>query len=74
MDEVTSARNLLKKGLEPGGLGEYAFECLEIEEPEGMSVIAFSIPEMIKRWRDRIREVVLDSACKQQRNPPLPIF
>ncbi|KIO23612.1 hypothetical protein M407DRAFT_47609, partial [Tulasnella calospora MUT 4182] len=62
VDEVTSARNLLKKGLKSGGLGEYAFECVEIEEPEGMSVIAFSLPEMVKRWCDRIWEIALDSA------------
>lgn len=59
-----SARNLLKKGLEPGGLGEYTVEEIEISEPEGMSVIAFSIPEMIKRWSNRIREIALDSACR----------
>lgn len=64
VDEITSARNLLKKGLEPGGLGEYIFEEIKIGEPEGMSVIAFSIPEMIKRWSNRIREIALDSACK----------
>ncbi|KAG8912440.1 hypothetical protein FRC01_005099 [Tulasnella sp. 417] len=61
-DEVTSARNLLKRGAEPGGLGEHRVEEILIEEPEGLSVIAFSLPDMISRWRDRIREAAIDSA------------
>lgn len=64
VDEITSARNLLKKGSKPGGLSKYEVEEICITEPGGMSVIAFSIPEMIKMWGDRVREIALDSACR----------
>lgn len=64
VDEITSARNLLKKGANPGGLGQYCFEEIRFEEPEGMSVIGFSIPGMIEKWISRIREAAMDSACK----------
>ncbi|KIO32623.1 hypothetical protein M407DRAFT_51047, partial [Tulasnella calospora MUT 4182] len=62
VDEITSARNLLKKGANPGGLGQYCFEEIRFEEPEGMSVIGFSIPGMIEKWISRIREAAMDSA------------
>lgn len=64
VDEITSARNLLKKGATPGGLGQYRFEEIALEEPEGMSVIGFSIPGMVEKWKSRIREVAMDSACE----------
>ncbi|KAG9045114.1 hypothetical protein FS837_007016 [Tulasnella sp. UAMH 9824] len=62
IDEIISARNLLKKGAKPGGLGEYCVEEIPIEEPEGLLVLAFSLPDMLENWRDRIREAAIDSA------------
>lgn len=70
IDEIISARNLLKKGAEPGGLGEYRVEEIPIEEPEGLSVLAFSLPDMLESWRDRIREVAMDSACTDSHQVP----
>lgn len=60
---MLSAEKLLEKGQEAGGLGPYAYEKIELDEPEGLSALAFAIPEMAKRWGSRLREIAIDSAC-----------
>lgn len=63
-DELASARKLLEKGLEPGGLGPHAVEEIPMTVPEGLSVLAFGIPSMAQKWVPRIREIAMDSACE----------
>lgn len=63
-DEMESARKLLEMGSVPGGLGPYAFEAIEIPEPEGLSVLAMAIPAVGDKWGGRLREVAIDSTCK----------
>lgn len=67
-DELKSAAALLELGSEAGKLGPYRFERIAIEVPEGFSAFAFAIPEMMDRWKARIREVAIDSACMSKRS------
>lgn len=65
-DEVVSAFALLQKAETEGGLGpnSTAFETIDLDVPEGLSALAFAIPEMVDTWKGRIREVAIDSACE----------
>ncbi|KAG8894884.1 hypothetical protein FRB99_000926 [Tulasnella sp. 403] len=47
---------------EAGKVGHHAVEKVDITAPEGMSVMAFAIPDMLTKWASRIREAALDSA------------
>jgi hypothetical protein len=39
-------------------------EPIPIMEETGVTAIAFTLPEILRQWGGRIREIQLDSACK----------
>lgn len=39
-------------------------EPISLPDIEGYKAIAFSLPDIIRRWGSHIREISLDSACK----------
>ncbi|KAG8898534.1 hypothetical protein FRB99_007378 [Tulasnella sp. 403] len=55
------AKKLLVKA-DAGKVGHHAVEKVDITAPEGMSVMAFAIPDMLMKWASRICEAALDSA------------
>ena len=71
-DEVRSAWILLeehrsRRSETSGGTlsGIYSVvEPIPIEEETGITAIAFTLPEILRQWGGRIREIQLDSACE----------
>ena len=66
-DEVKSAGMLLEEHRTTGGplSGNYTVvEPIPIEEETGVTAIAFTLPEILRQWGGRIREIQLDSTCK----------
>lgn len=65
-NKVISARILIeeasKKGPGPGGM--YKVTPIPLNEETGFTAIAFSLPEMLRKWGGTIREISLDSACQ----------
>jgi hypothetical protein len=39
-------------------------EPIPIVEETGVTAIAFTLPEILRQWGGRIREIQLDSACE----------
>ncbi|KAG8894871.1 hypothetical protein FRC00_008347 [Tulasnella sp. 408] len=67
-DEMKSAREILLEAAVPNRVGPYALESIDIQMPEGLSGFAFSVPAMLDKWGDRIREIALDSAWGTNRS------
>lgn len=68
-DEVRSAWMLLEehRTLPSGGSLSGCYTVVEpipIEEETGVTAIAFALPEILRQWGGRIREIQLDSACE----------
>ena len=59
-DELVSARKVLEKE----DLGPYKMESIPLPTFEGSTVIAFSLPDMLRTHASTVREFILDSACK----------
>lgn len=67
-DEVKSAKILIEEASKPGPnqKGLYVVEPIPLHDEEGFTALAFSLPEILRQWGGRIREVALDSACEFQ--------
>jgi hypothetical protein len=53
------------------GSGLYSVvEPIPIEEENGVTAIAFTLPEILRQWAGRIREIQLDSACEFEQMIP----
>lgn len=63
-DPLTSASLLIKEA-EDGKLGNEKVQMINLPTEEGFTALAWSLPNIIARWGGRIREVVLESACKR---------
>jgi hypothetical protein len=64
-DEVWSAWLLLKEFQKPSPDRLYTVEPIPVEDEEkGITVIAFALPENLRQWGGRIRELQMDSACE----------
>ncbi|KAG6848015.1 hypothetical protein H0H93_004170 [Arthromyces matolae] len=59
-DEMESARLLLKDKKHQEGL--YQVTPIPLDDVEGFTALAFSLPEVLLRWGERVREISLDSA------------
>ena len=47
------------------GSGLYSVvEPMLLEEENGVTAIAFTLPDILRQWAGRIREIQLDSACE----------
>ncbi|KAI0042579.1 hypothetical protein FA95DRAFT_1636386 [Auriscalpium vulgare] len=60
-DELKSARIILQEALEDGGHG-YAVEEVPLTEEPGLVSISFVLPDLLRKWGGRVREISLDSA------------
>lgn len=63
-DEIQSARILLKEFQKPSADHLYTVEPMPVEQGEGITVIAFALPENLRQWGGRLRELQLDSTCR----------
>ena len=44
--------------------GSYLVENIPVHDEDGVGALAWSLPELLRKWAGRIREVSMDSACK----------
>lgn len=63
-DEFTSAKILLEEAKVPGNHGLYTVQPIPLHTEPGMVAIAFALPDILRKWGGRVREVSLDSACE----------
>ncbi|KZV79202.1 hypothetical protein EXIGLDRAFT_661315 [Exidia glandulosa HHB12029] len=61
-DQLKSARILLENGRTAGNLGMYAVHPIDMAPEEGFETLAWALPDVMKSWQGRIREVSMDSA------------
>lgn len=63
-DEVKSAKILLEEFCNTPAPSPYLVEPIPRPEvDDGFTALAFSLPNPIRKWGGKIREVALDSAC-----------
>lgn len=61
-DEVNSVSLLIA---EAEGLSSlYTVAPIELPTEEGFTAVAFALPELLRQWAGRIREIALDSTCE----------
>ena len=61
-DEVKSAKILIEEAARNAN-SLYGVEPVSLHEEDGFTAIAFSLPEILRQWGGRIREIALDSTC-----------
>jgi hypothetical protein len=66
-DEVKSAKVLLEEARESGRHGGYTVQPIPLQGEDGVVAIAFALPEILRKWGGRVRELSLDSACRCQK-------
>lgn len=65
LEEHRGDRTSGQSGGSFSGLSSYmVVEPIPIMEETGVTAIAFILPEILRQWGGRIREIQLDSACK----------
>ena len=60
---MESVRKLFELNKE-GKFGDYRVEEIELPKVVGYDGIAFMIPDLVKEWKGRMREFLMDSACR----------
>jgi hypothetical protein len=73
-DEVKSAKILLEEAFTKSdsetrsstdkNLNTYSVEPIPVHDEPGFTAIAFSLPEVLRKWGGKVRELSLDSACQ----------
>ena len=63
-DEVKSAKIILEEARESGNHGLYKVEPIPLRDEPGFVAIAFALPDLLRKWGGRVRELSLDSACE----------
>lgn len=63
-DEVKSAKVLIEEAHKSGKHGLYTVEPVPLKEEAGFKAIAFTLPDLLRKFGGRVRELSLDSACK----------
>jgi hypothetical protein len=63
-DQQESAETLLKELEEQGGIDRF-----EMEVEEGVTAVAWGLPEIASRVKGRVFEVAMDATCKQVPHP-----
>ena len=65
-DPLCSARLLLEHAKVDASLGprSHAVQIIELGENGSYDSVVFSIPKILEEWSGRIREVIIDLACK----------
>ena len=67
-DEVKSAKILLEEAFTKSNTDSdksaYSVETIPVHDEPGFTAIAFCLPEVLRKWGGKVRELSLDSACK----------
>lgn len=63
-DEIKSAKILLEEAKKSNKPGLYTVESITLKEEPGVLALAFALPDILRQFGGRIREVALDSACE----------
>jgi hypothetical protein len=64
-NELESAEILIREAANlPNKNGLYAVEPIPLHKEDGFVAIGFALPELLRKWGGRIREICLDSACR----------
>lgn len=63
-DEVKSAKILIEEARMSGKHGMYTVEPIDLELEPGITAVAFALPDVLKQFGGRVRELSLDSACE----------
>lgn len=58
-----SATQLLEK-YETSGCGKYTVKLVNLSDEPGFKTLAFVLPDMLRRFGGRMREIAMDSACE----------
>ncbi|KAL1698201.1 hypothetical protein EV121DRAFT_218537, partial [Schizophyllum commune] len=64
-DEKKSAELLIEEAVKMDwgpGVGRYSIQSVPLPQIDGIDALAFSMPEALRKWGGRIRELALDSA------------
>ena len=61
-DQFKSAQILLEEA-KAGKWGMYAPEPVPIPQEPGFQVLAFTLPDILRKWGGRIRKLSMDSCC-----------
>lgn len=61
-DEVKSASLLIAEAESLSSL--YTVAPIELPTEDGFTAVAFALPELLRQWGGRIREIALDSTCE----------
>ena len=59
-DQYESAEQLLAEATKAGS---DSVQRIELQPVEGFQMLGFAIPSIMSKWKGRIREVAMDSAC-----------
>lgn len=62
-NEVESAKILLDESRKSKKPGLYTVEPIQLIPEDGVTAIAFALPDLLRQFGGRIRELALDSAC-----------
>lgn len=74
-DEIVSAKILISeasKGVKRGDGDTYTVQLLDSHNEPGFTSISFALPDALRQWGGRIRELSMDSACMYLLSFPEP--
>jgi hypothetical protein len=49
----------------------YSAEPIPLAQEDGVTAIAFALPDLLRQFGGRMRELALDSTCKQSDSGPI---
>jgi len=58
-DQLVSSQKLLEASRD-GKLGTYSLAVIPLKDEIGFTALAFAVPDMLKKWGSRAREISLD--------------
>lgn len=72
---IKSANILLNEASQPKSApNKFEVETIPLPNEDGFSAIAFALPDVLKQWGGKIREISLDSTCRPLSDMYLYIF
>jgi len=63
-DELKSTKTLLEEAQKPGKHGLYTMEPIPLHEEDGLTAVAFTLPDILRKFGGRVCELSLDSTCE----------
>jgi hypothetical protein len=71
-DELQSTQILLEEAKVAGTHGWYTVQPIPLHAEPGIVAVAFALPDLLRKWGGRIRELSLDSACECAASSQMP--